>query len=428
MKTILSVFLIGVLLISSACNESTLVTTEEANKPNIILILTDDQRADTLPYMPNIFESAGMNFSNAYVTTSLCCPSRTSILTGQYAHNHGVKDNKAPNGGFSMFRDEKDDHTVATALQDAGYTTALVGKYLNDYGEEGEAYVPEGWDAFYAMGGKPGYYDYNLLNYSNGMNEGFTHYGSQPEDYSTDVLTGFAKDFIEETDQPFFLYFAPFAPHTPSTAEPEHEGDFDGDAKVPLFGEMVDSLQSVDDAFAEFRSVLEAKGELDNTYIFFMSDNGYHLGENGLEGGKNTPYEIASKVPLKVFGPAISASESGDLVLNIDLCPTFLDLAGVEPRLPNDGRSYADLLRGDTLEDWREDFLLEGWGKHSFTALHEKDWVYIDFTKGDDALFDLSQDPGETSNLIEETVYQERVNAMAARLGELLDCKEAACQ
>ncbi len=428
MRRFSALFSIFFLCVFSSCSSKQVSMDEGVSEqPNIILVLTDDQRSDMLPYMPTVTQTAGLSFENAYVTTSLCCPSRTSILTGEYAHNHGVQDNKAPKGGFTRFRDEKDDTTLATELQAAGYQTALVGKYLNDYGENGEAYVPEGWDWFYAIGGKPGYYNYDLLHYHDGENDGFVHYGTGAEDYSTDVLTAKSLDFIEQAEQPFFLYYAPFAPHTPSTAEADHEGEFDGDVKSPLFGEMVDSLQSVDDAFAEMLSLLEEQGELENTYIFFMSDNGYHLGENGIKDGKDSPYEVASNVPLKVFGPGIEAVESEALVLNIDLCPTFLDLAGAGEMPKADGRSFADLLRGDTLENWRTDFLLEGWNKGAYTALHEMEWVYIDYKKGTDELYNLASDPGETHNLIEEAANAERLETMKDRLSELVACKEEAC-
>ncbi len=422
-----ALLLMSFLCLLSACGPAPVVEPEVNEQPNIILVLTDDQRSDMLPYMPTIMETAGLNFENAYVTTSLCCPSRTSILTGEYAHNHGVQDNNAPMGGFTRFRDEKDDTTLATQLQNAGYETALIGKYLNDYGEDGEDYVPEGWDWFYAIGGKPGYYNYDLLHYQDGESEGFVHYGDSPEDYSTDVITAKSLDFIEQAEEPFFLYYAPFAPHTPSTAEDAHAGSYDGDAKSPLFGDMVDSLQSVDDAFGEMRALLEEQGELENTYIFFMSDNGYHLGENGIKDGKDSPYEVATNVPLKVFGPSIKEATSEELVLNIDLCPTFLELAGAGEMPGADGRSYAPLLRGEALENWRTDFLLEGWNKGAYTALHEAEWVYIDYRRQDDELYNLAQDSGETQNLIDEADNAERVESMKERLSELVDCKGEAC-
>ena len=427
MKPLKVYFGFFLLVFLSACGgvERETITTDET-PPNLILILTDDQRADTMPYLPSLSGYEGMNFTNAYVSTPLCCPSRTSILTGQYAHNHGVKDNKAPNGGFTAFQGSKDDETLATSLQATGYTTALVGKYLNGYGEEVDSYIPEGWDSFFAFGGRPNFYDYDLLDYKNGENKGFVHYGSESEDYSTTVLADLGVDFIKNAEQPFFLYFAPFAPHSPSTPQDQYKGTFVG-TEGEIFGEMVESLYSVDEAFDSFIEILEETGELDNTYVVFMSDNGYHLGENGIEEGKNTPYEVAVKVPLKIFGPGLGASEREELVLNIDLAPTLLELAGAEPLSEADGRSYAAMLSGEPIIEWRDDFLLEVWGKYEFSAVHEKDWVYIQFKRGEAALYDLLNDPLEEKNLINEFEQSERLEIMKTRLEELKVCSGEVC-
>src|SRR5215218_6790636 len=218
-----------------------------ARPPNIIVIVTDDLDAGSVVCMPNVqtlLAAEGLTFSNAFVTTSLCCPSRASILRGQYAHSHGVLNNVGESGGFPAFyRLGDEDSTVATWLHDAGYRTALFGKYLNRYPKGApESHVPPGWDEWSAFAstdedeGGSYYSDYAL-------NEGgrIVLYGQQPADYSTDVLAAKATDFVAHTagtGDPFFLYIAPFAPHGPSTPASRHTGAFTGAQapRVPSFG------------------------------------------------------------------------------------------------------------------------------------------------------------------------------------------------
>jgi N-acetylglucosamine-6-sulfatase len=197
----------GVLCLAAVCSAA-LVQAASAGAtvaPSIVLIVTDDQRADTLDVMPTVqseLADNGVTFTEAFVTNPLCCPSRASILTGQYSHSNGVFGNDPPNGGFAGFDDSA---TLATWLQAAGYRTALVGKYLNGY--EG-TYVPPGWGEWHALSGGQSYYDYELNE--NGV---LGEYGSEPADYSTDVLSAKAAAFVRETSGPLFLFFAPLAPH-----------------------------------------------------------------------------------------------------------------------------------------------------------------------------------------------------------------------
>ena len=200
--SVIFVLILGVAFAVSGCA----LTAQKSPAPNIVLILTDDMRADDLEYMPktkSLIVDQGLNFSDAFVTTSECCPSRASILRGQYAHNHDIQTNELPNGGFKKFRDlGHEESTVATWLKEAGYKTALVGKYLNDYNDEDLAYVPQGWDEWYARSAATDlYYDYNLSE--NGTT---VSYGSRPEDYLTDVDAEKAKDIISsaaDSSEPF---------------------------------------------------------------------------------------------------------------------------------------------------------------------------------------------------------------------------------
>jgi N-acetylglucosamine-6-sulfatase len=211
--------------------------TPSAERPNVVLIVTDDLDARSVEAMPavrSLLHEQGVRFTNAFASTPLCCPARVSILRGQYVHNHGVLSNGGPYGGFTTFRRRGgEDSTVATWLQAAGYRTALLGKYLNGYPEEADpTYVPPGWDEWYAFaGGTSGFYaDYELNE-----NGRLVPYGSAPGDYSTDVLSAKATEFIERTttaDQPFFLYLAPYAPHAPRLPAPRHADTF-ADVQVP---------------------------------------------------------------------------------------------------------------------------------------------------------------------------------------------------
>src|SRR5829696_5891255 len=338
-------------------------------RPNLVLVVTDDLDAASVEAMPTVralLHDQGVSFSNFFVSTPLCCPARVSLLRGQYAHNHGVLGNGGPNGGFATFhRLGGEDSTVATWLHDAGYRTALLGKYLNGYPEDTDpSYVPPGWDEWDALvaeapaGG--GYIDYALNE--NGRR---VTYGHDAADYSTDVLAAKATDFIARTsgaDQPFFLYLAPFAPHQPSIPAPRHAQAF-AEAWAPRsaafneadvsdkpswvrarpvlsdeqvaeidaqYRDRLRTLLAVDEMVATLVETLEATGELENTYLFFTSDNGFLLGEHRLPIGKETPYQEAVRVPLLVRGPGVPAGTAVDsLALNVDLAPTLAELASV---------------------------------------------------------------------------------------------------
>jgi arylsulfatase A-like enzyme len=197
--------------------------------PNIVLILTDDQRWDTLWAMPHVqseLVARGVTFSNSFVVDSLCCPSRASILTGEYSHTTGIYKNESPNGGFGSF---KDPSTTATWLHDTGYHTGLIGKYLNGYRPKKVAYIPPGWDRWFAIlqgriDNESAYY----YNYSVSDQGTLASYGATDADYSTDVFAAQADTFIRATDsaQPLFLTFAPVAPHAPARAPTRYAHSF----------------------------------------------------------------------------------------------------------------------------------------------------------------------------------------------------------
>ena len=407
----------------------------EVEKPNIVLILTDDQRYGTVteeavpgtgtPYMPRVsslLADRGLSFSRAMVTTSLCCPSRASILTGKYAHNHGVLNNGSnadpPDGGFPAFHEGDEDSTIATWLSDAGYRTGLIGKYLNQYGSasydtdgdgelelEDQIYVPPGWDNFRAFLWEPRYFDYRLNIDGNEIADDFPEPdGDNPgyaANYSTDVLKEHALEFIQasaDDDKPFFLYFSPYAPHLPATPALRHEDAFTDiqpynsdivgsfneedvsdkpawiqdnlslldtdelDWVAELRLRQLQSTLAVDDAVGEIVKQLEILGELDNTVIVYTSDNGIMWGEHriGRAGRlkKANAYEEAIRVPLIFSGPGVRTGTTDLIGSNIDLAPTIAELAGVTPPADVDGRSLLPLFSGQPTS-WRNDLLIE---------------------------------------------------------------------
>jgi N-acetylglucosamine-6-sulfatase len=368
--------------------------------PNIIMVLTDDQdvQLGSVNYMPNVkrlLTQQGISFSNFLVPLSLCCPSRTTILRGQYPHNTQVLTNSLPTGGFEkVFADNLESSTVATVLQGAGYKTVMLGKYLNGYpNTAGPNYVPPGWDEWYSPSAGNPYSEYNYTLNENGTQ---VVYHATPADYLTDVIRGKAVDFIQRAsttpDKPIFVYFATYAPHAPYTPAPRHanlfsnlqaprppsfnEPDVSGKpayimAKPRLTQTQIDAidndyrnrlraLQAVDEAVAALVASLAATGRLANTYIFFTADNGYHMGEHRLLPGKYTPYETDIHVPLIVRGPGVPAGIARDqFAANLDLAETFADLAGVAQLPFSDGRSLRGMLGATPPAAWRRAFLLE---------------------------------------------------------------------
>jgi N-acetylglucosamine-6-sulfatase len=416
--------------------------------PNIVLILTDDQRWDSLWAMPNVqslLVDHGVRFDNAFVSNARCCPSRTSILTGDYSHTTGVYTNGAPNGGFQAFDDSS---TAATWLHDAGYRTALIGKYLNEYKDT--TYVPPGWDRWFAFEG-PAYYDYTMND-----DGSFVSYGHDPADYSTDVLAQQAVDFIHRGSSPFFLYFAPFAPHAPAKPAPQDATAFSDLAKwrPPSYNEqdvsdkpaairdlpLLDasarqdisslrrrqyrSLQAVDRAVGALVGELDAMHSLDNTLIVFMSDNGLAWGEHRWSG-KQVPYEESIRVPLVIrYDPLTSVPRVDDrMVANVDLSPTWAELAGAAaPSM--EGQSLMPLLDGTDVP-WRTDLLLEH--MHSvepdspptYCGLRGENDLYVAYGTGEEELYDLSTDPYELVNRAGDPEMLPTLEAMRLRLGAL---------
>ena len=461
---------------------------EASDRPNIVFVLADDLDLISTGLMPNLHSllaEEGATFENAFVSYPICCPSRATTLTGLYSHNHNVRGNKRPVGGFEKFREQgNEENTIAARLQEEGYRTALFGKYLNGYGNDDPAYVPPGWDEWYAKPGRFEYYDYELNE-----NGELVSYGSKEEDYLTDVLSGHATDFIRRSvpqDQPFFAYIAPTAPHSPATPAERHEGAFaDEEApRTPSFNEedvsdkpawvqeaepvtekeasrldtrhqqRLESMLAVDEMVGALVEELETAGELENTYMVFTSDNGFHLGTHRLRHGKKTPYEEASRVPLFVRGPGVAAGSSvEEMVLNNDFAPTFAELAGLK-EFEADGRSLLPLMRGEEpLPDWRSAVLLEAFldGKSAseegdaetddeegtgegnrtdttnFRSVRTAAHKYVEHGNGERELYDLQNDPYELENVY-EIADPTLIEDLETRLAALKECSGDGCR
>lgn len=368
------------------------------DRPNVLFVLTDDMVVDDLAAMPHVrswLGDAGTSFSRAYVSVSLCCPSRVTMLRGQYAHNTGVQSNEGTNGGFPVAHAlGVESSTVATWLDAAGYRTALLGKYLNHYPRgAGATYVPPGWDTWSSPvdGSTEVGYDYTLNEDGR-----LVRYGDAPEDYAGHVLVQQAAEVAADADaagEPFFTWLSVDAPHEPATPGPGDEDAF-ADATAPRDGtfDEVDpsapawvaglpplteaqqaeideryrsrlaSLRSLDRELDGLFRGLDESGQLDDTYVVFTSDNGFHLGQHRLKAGKQSAYEEDIRVPLLVRGPGVAAGETSDaLVGNVDLAPTFAALAGADAPDFVDGRDLSGLWLGDAEGSGRAALLLEHW-------------------------------------------------------------------
>jgi N-acetylglucosamine-6-sulfatase len=441
--------------------------------PNIVLVLTDDLSMNLLPYMPNVAAMAqhGVSFTNYFVIDSLCCPSRSAIFTGQFPHNNGVFTNHGADGGYQAYTAHGDaQKSFAIALHNAGYRTAMMGKYLNEYLPTYRQ--PVGWDEWDVTG--RGYNEFNYLLNENGR---LHRYGHSPRDYLTDVLKTKASQFIDgalSRKRPFALEVATFAPHAPSTPAPRDALDFPGltaprtrafdristgaprwlAARPPLsakaqqsidaaFRKRVRAVQAVDDMVGALRAQLQAKGLADNTYFVFSSDNGYHMGEHRLLPGKQTAFDTDIRVPLIVTGPGIAPGRTlTAMTSSIDLAPTFEDLAGTRPTAQRDGTSLVGLLHGLAARPGRPNAVLvehhgpptapgdpdrqppRAGNPPSYEAIRSANSLYVEYVTGEREYYDLRSDPDELHNLA-ATVPPARLALLQQALHALETCRGA---
>jgi arylsulfatase A-like enzyme len=390
----------------------------QETRPNILIIVTDDQRAmDTMQVMPQTlhhFGQGGVTYTNGYAATPVCCPARAAIMSGRFAHNSGVKTNANADALAQ-------DSTIQAQLQNAGYRTALVGKYLNGWPVEAD---PPYFDRWHVLIPQPDTYYGNQFN-SNGT--------VAPEpDYSTDAIRDRAIALLQNhlggtDDEPWFLYVAPFAPHHPWEAAERHAnadigswpgnpGVFETDksdkpryvrtsrrdfaqAQETRQGQLR-SLLAVDELVDEIFQTIDVENE-ENTLAFFVSDNGFMWSEHGLSA-KNHPYTESIRVPFLARWPGqIPAGQNdGRFVANIDIAPTIVDAANITPNplYPMDGRSLLDPAA-------RSKFFTEAWtSRGAWASIRTSTYQYIEYYNAlgtelkDSEYYDLVEDPSQLTN------------------------------
>lgn len=417
----------------------------------------DARMVEDLPRLSSLLADRGLSFSSAYTAAPVCCPARASFLRAQYPHNTGVLANGPPQGGYGAFRGGGlEASTVAIWLQDAGYRTGLIGKYLNDY-EKSPKRVPPGWNDWFVYAG-----DGKYTNYAVSDKGKLRQYGEKKKrnkDYQTDVLTRKAVSFINATPetQPLFLFLAPSAPHEPAMPAGRHKKTDVTRSQAPrvpsfdeadvsdkpgfwknraslhpsrirdidhLYVKQLKSMFAVEDMIQDVLDTLAAKNRLDNTYLFFASDNGYHHGEHRIGLDKNSPFEESTRTPLMVIGPGVPSGLATDaLVSLIDLGPTFAELAGVNPPAFVDGRSLAPLLDGNPPAGWRDALvseLLKG-PAGGFRLLRTGSHAYTAYGNGEHELYDLRVDPYQLDN-IAASAPPALLGDLQARLSALATC------
>jgi N-acetylglucosamine-6-sulfatase len=471
-RTAVAVLGLALLLAAAAAQPA---AAQGAERPNVLVLMTDDQTSESVAAMPNVqrlLMAPGTTFDRSFVTFSLCCPSRATYLTGQYTHNHGVLGLAPPIGGYKKLDSS---NYLPRWMKEAGYLTGHLGKFLNGYGTDNldQREVPPSFDDWHGSV-DPSTYDF--FNFTLNDNGRLTPFGVEggPRVYQTDLYAQRASQLVEQyatAPQPFYLTVAFLAPHaggpreeddppvmrTPAVAT-RHRDAF---ASTPLpqppsfneadvsdkpltirrrpplsperiaeiqetYQQRLESLLSVDEAVERIMATLERTGELDNTLVILTSDNGFLHGEHRLGFGKVYLYEPSIRVPLIMRGPGVPAgARRRQLVTNVDLSPTILDAAGARAGKPQDGRSLFPVLRDSGLE-WGRDVLIYGRNPR-YNAIRTYRYVFARHATGETELYDLARDPYELQNLRYDPRYRLVRRELARRLRTLSGCVGPTC-
>jgi N-acetylglucosamine-6-sulfatase len=447
---------------------------------NVVLITADDMTASDLRWMPKtralIGGAAGVSFADSVSPHPLCCPARAEMLTGQFAQNNGVRSNNSPYGGYGAM-----DHseTLPVWLNRAGYQTAFMGKYLNEYGFGNKHLVPPGWDSWHGtVTNTYDYYDFTVN--ANGRLR--RHDGDYQTDYYADLTENLVPR-LASREQPFFLWQSHLAPHgacstqlagnpegcwTPAVPSLTYDGFAEGvvppqrddpsynernvsdkprhiRTQAPMtlaeqqwltetYQRRAESLRSVDDAVARTVDVLEDSGELDNTLLIFTSDNGYLLGQHRY-GGKILPYEPSLRVPLLMRGPSIPAGVRRPATTGtVDLAPTVLAAADARAGLPVDGRNLLPVARG-TRPGWGT-ILIQGGPRTPaegpqwfYRGVRTGRYTYAEYRQtGEVELYDRLRDPHQLHNVAGRAAYAAVQAELRRRLLALQDCAGTECR
>lgn len=434
----------------------------DESRPNVVVIEVDDMRADDMWVMSKTRALLpGTEFTNSFVSTSLCCPSRAGLLSGQYATNNKALDNS----GFNTFNHS---NTLATWLQARGYFTSLVGKYMNRYSCTKK--TPPNWDHWQALCAA---YT-KMFGYKIKDRNAIVQYGTSQADYQTDVLADRAVATVGEADdagKPLFLWVTPTAPHTGGGVRwaarhatalsswrktfPASYNEADVSDKpawvraLKPFGSAYKAtierqartrlrmLLSVDDLVEDVVEEVKARGQFENTIFIFTSDNGYMMGEHRMKSGKLVGYAESLRVPLLISGPGIPVGTNAQPVLNTDLAATISELTGATPGRVMDGRSFVDVLTGSVDTSRRALFHtmiphlkvdVEGPISPGGYGVQVDRFVYLEHNGGDKELYDHSIDPYELQNLAGQPRWAAVQAQLAAVLQSLRTCAGASCR
>jgi N-acetylglucosamine-6-sulfatase len=464
-------------------------------RPNIVVIMDDDQNVEMQRFLTKTnaaIGAHGVTFDNSFVNYSLCCPSRSTLLTGQYAHNHGVRGNQLPSGGYSKIAPTLG-NSLPVWLQRAGYYTAHIGKFLNGYGTTSpDTEVPPGWNEWYGSLDDPDAFTggtYTAYGYTLNENGQIVHYGSTPNGvdaatYQTDVYSQKAADFIRRrapNRKPFYLSVAPRDPHSEAgscncvgdnpRAAPRYEGtlagltaprnpDFD-EADVsdkpsnignlaPLtptqlnainarYRARAEALLGVDDLVQNVVSTLQQQGELKNTVLIFSSDNGFFHGEHRVPQGKVRLYEPSIRVPLLIRAPGMPKGvHRRQPVSNVDLAPTILDFARATGGRKEDGASLIPVMlekrdflgRGLDLEAYFTPDITEDPEDPplNYLGVRTDRYLYAEYGTGEQELYDLRADPFELQNAATNPAYSAVKGSLQRLLSSEAGCAGRGCR